>query len=220
LHETIHVLATELVGIDSEVIIVDNGSTDGCQDAATIKNPVNLGISKGKNQGIDASTGEYIMMIDGDVVPVPNSIRCLMEYMEGHPDIDALGFYPDKWARNKTDFGLQEYCHKLDPVEEFITKDGPGWCCYYGMYRRSCFDKGLRFDENYGPGYGWEDCDFAMQMDKLGIKQWVAGINQKCGKYYHAINSSIRVMGMKAFSDSTKIRDQYYKNKWFVPAYA
>lgn len=190
LHETLHMLPEELKGIEAEIIIVDNGSKDGCQDVATIKNPVNLGVSKGKNQGIDASKGEYIMMLDGDVIPTRNSIRCLLEYMEAHPEIEALGFYGDKWARDKNYYGYQEYCHKLDPVEPYKAGRGQGWCCFYGMYRRSCFDKGLRFDETFGVGYGWEDADFSQTMLTLGIIQWVAGINMKTGKYLHMINSS------------------------------
>jgi GT2 family glycosyltransferase len=227
LHDTLHVLKNELKDIEHELIIVDNGSTDGCQDVATIKNKVNLGVSKGKNQGIDASKGDFIMMIDGDVVPVPNSIICLLEYMETHPDIEALGFYPDKWARNVGDYGLQAYCDKLDPVEVFKTGKGQGWCCYYGMYRRSCFDKGLRFDEKYGVGYGWEDVDFSNTMLKLGITQWVAGINSKTGKYLHKINSSISkdclgdgISDRKAFErymETSKERNRIYSEKWKEP---
>ena len=224
LHKTLHVLIDELKGLDAEVIIVDNGSKDGCQDFATIRNDKNLGISKGKNQGIEASQGEYIMMLDGDVVPVKNSIRCLLEYMQTHPDIDALGFYGDKWARNEGDYGLQEYCHKLDPVEEYKAGRKQGWCCFYGMYRKSIFDKGLRFDEGFGPGYGWEDCDFAYTMWSRGIKQWVAGINSKTGKYLHRINSSITKdclgqgisanFALEKYNENLLKREAYMKTKW------
>lgn len=209
LHDTLHILVDELKGIDHEIIIVDNGSTDGCQDVATIKNETNLGISKGKNQGIDASKGEYIMLLDGDIVPVPNSIRCLLEYMELHEEIDALGFLPDKFGNQKNDFGLQKWCEKLDPVMEH-----QGHCIYYGMYRRSVFDRGVRMDEEYGPGYGWEDLDSYEQMSALGIKQYAAGINMLTGKYFHAINSSIRQMGWQEYMKTSLKRSQLFKSKW------
>jgi glycosyltransferase involved in cell wall biosynthesis len=210
-------LDNELANIDSEVIIVDNGSTDGCEAIAAIKNPVNLGISKGKNQGIEASNGEFILMLDGDVVPTPNSIILLLEYMEAHPEIEALGMYPDKWARSRSDYGYQEYCNILDPIEEHKTGIKQGWCCYYGMYRREIFDRGLRFDERFGPGYGWEDVDFAETMQSMGIKQWVCGINFKCGKYLHAINSSIRVMGYEQYMETSKNRSRIFSEKWKEP---
>jgi glycosyltransferase involved in cell wall biosynthesis len=208
-HDTLHILANELQGIDSEVIIVDNGSIDGCQDIATIKNKTNRGISAGKNQGIDASKGEYIMLIDGDIVPVPNSVRCLLRYMEEHKEIDALGFLPNKYGIHKNDYGVQQWCDKLDPVMEH-----KGHCIYYGMYRRTVFERGVRFDEKFGPGYGWEDLDSYKQMEKLGIKQYVAGINTLTGKYYHEINSSIRVMGHPFYMSTSKAREVHFKEKW------
>lgn len=212
LRETLHLLKSELEGIDSEIIVVDNGSNDGCQELATIKNEKNLGISKGKNQGIDASSGDYICLIDGDIVPVPNSIRCLIKHLDGNPDCDAIGFLPNKFSTQKNKYGKEfheTFCEKLDPVEEYS-----GHCIYYGIYRRSVFERGVRFDENYGVGYGYEDLDSYMQMQKLGIKQWVAGINHKCGKYYHEINSSIRQMGFEKYMETCKDRGVYFKQKW------
>lgn len=211
LRETLHVLRTELNGIDSEVIIVDNGSIDGCQDIATIKNEVNLGISKGKNQGIDASLGDYIFLLDGDIVPVPNSIRCCIDHLDNNPECMAIGFLPNKFATQKNKYGKEcheSYCKKLFPIEEHR-----GHCIYYGIYRREVFDK-VRFDESYGVGYGYEDLDSYMQMEAAGIKQWVAGINHKCGKYYHEINSSIRQMGFEKYMETLRVRGKYFKQKW------
>lgn len=211
LKSTLAILDKELTGIDSEVIIVDNGSTDGCQDLATIKNEKNLGISKGKNQGIDASSGDYIMLIDGDIVPVPNSIICLSNYLDATPDCFAIGFLPNKFATQRNKYGKEfheVWCEKLDPIEEHR-----GHCIYYGMYRREVFDK-IRFDESYGVGYGYEDLDSYMQMEKAGIKQWVAGINHKCGKYYHEVNSSIRQMGYDKYMSSSMQRSKIFKSKW------
>ena len=213
LHDTMHMLSDELKGIDSEVIIVDNGSTDGCQEMATIKNPTNLGISKGKNQGIEASKGEYIMLLDGDIYPVPNSIRMLLEYMETHKgECDAIGFMPNKFSNvsNKTGHNTHEnYCHTL-----FNPRPHRGHCIYYGMYRRTVFERGAMMDEGYGPGYGWEDLDQYEQMKRLGIVQWVAGMNWESGKYYHAINSSIKQMGFQEYMRSSLQRGEYYKKKW------
>lgn len=213
LKETLEILKTELSGLNSEIIIVDNGSKDGCQDVATIKNRENLGISVGKNQGIDTSQGDYILLLDGDIVPVPNSILCLLSYMDSHSDIDALGFMPNRFCNNKG--GKWEgFCEKLDPVREHR-----GHCIYYGMYRRSVWKNedgtnNVRMDEDYGVGYGWEDLDSYMQMKERGIKQWVAGINHECGKYYHEINSSIKQMGFKTYMSTSLERSVRFNEKW------
>lgn len=211
-HDILHMLATELVGIDSEVIVVDNGSTDQCKDIATIRNEVNKGISVGKNQGIDASKGDYILLLDGDILPVPNSIRLLVGHLDANKECLAIGFLPNKFSTMRNTEGdksrHEEYCHKLDPIEEH-----KGHCVYYGMYRRELWQK-IRFDETFGVGYGYEDLDTYMQMEKLGIKQWIAGINHKCGKYYHNINSSIREMGFEKYMSTSMQRSKIFKDKW------
>jgi glycosyltransferase involved in cell wall biosynthesis len=211
LKETLKILDHELKNIASEIIIVDNGSTDGSQFLATICNKENLGISKGKNQCIDASLGEYILLLDGDVVPVPNSIRCLLEYMEGHRDIPALGFHANKWSnqRNKgSEKHHEDYCERIVDVEP-----SKAHCCYYGLYRREVFRR-ARFDERYGPGYGYEDLDFFLEMKKHGIIQYVCHINNPAGKYFHDINSSIRVMGRPTYEKSNDERSKMFIAKW------
>jgi hypothetical protein len=76
-------------------------------------------------------------------------------------------------------------------------------------------------DEEYGVGYGWEDLDSYMQMEKLGIKQYAAGINSLTGKYYHEVNSSIRQMGFEFYMSTSLRRSQLFKRKWEgVNAYA
>jgi glycosyltransferase involved in cell wall biosynthesis len=210
--ETLALLKEELSAIEHEIIIVDNGSKDGCQDLATIRNEVNLGISKGKNQGIDASSGDYVLLLDGDIVPVPNSIRLLCLHLDNNPDCQAIGFLPNKFSNQKNKDGQinhEKYCKVLDPIEEHF-----GHCVYFGLYRRDVFTRGVRFDEAYGIGYGFEDLDVYMQMKALGIKQWIAGINHRSGKYYHEINSSIRIGGFEWYMETSKKRSRMFKEKW------
>ena len=57
-----------------EIVVVDNGSTDGSieflekfKKIRLIKNKSNLGYQKGKNILVRASKGEYILMLDDDI---------------------------------------------------------------------------------------------------------------------------------------------------------
>jgi hypothetical protein len=76
-----------------EVVVVDNGSTDGSLEAATaamptvrmIKNPANRGLAAGNNQGIAASTGEYILISNPDVIYRPGAVAELHAVLERHP---------------------------------------------------------------------------------------------------------------------------------------
>lgn len=208
----LNILREDLKAVDHEIIIVDNGSNDGCEKIATIKNEKNLGISKGKNQGIDASKGEYILLLDGDIVPVPNSVNCLLDYLENHKEVDALGFYPNKFTQQRNQHRAifhEERCNNLLEVVPHCSH-----CIYYGIYRRSVFDRGIRMDEAYGVGYGYEDLDLFMQMKAKKIEQYVCHINHKGGKYYHEINSSIRQMGYEKYMESSKERSKIFNDKW------
>lgn len=205
LKETIKLVKQEA----DEVIVVDNGSTDGTQDLATIKFPENRGVSIGKNAGIDASNGDYILLLDGDILYIPKTIKCMVDWLEKNPTEQAIGFYPNKFAREKNK--AESYCWNLSEPKIHTTV-----CLFYGMFRRSVFDKcRCSVDGPFaGPGYAWEDTDFYYQMKEAGIKQWVAGINTTIGRYYHEINSSIRQMGNEAYIKTSKERHEYFKEKW------
>lgn len=74
---------------DWETIIVDNASTDGSAELATIKNKTNLGFAAGNNIGIKKSSGEYVLLLNNDTVVYPNSIETVLEYMEKHLEVGA-----------------------------------------------------------------------------------------------------------------------------------
>lgn len=214
--KTLKILERELIDIGAEIIVVDNGSTDGCENFADFRFPQNRGISIGKNKCIDLSEGKYVLLLDGDVVPVPNSIRLMLKHMMEHPECEALGMFPNKFALESNDTGQkhhEDYCHELVG----INKDCHCTCLFYGLYNRVIFDVGLRLREDgvFGePGYGWEDHDFYQQMKAMGYDQWTAFINHPGGKYYHKINSSIRNMGRDQYMNSSRERHKLFRQRW------
>ncbi|MDR2929124.1 MAG: glycosyltransferase family 2 protein [Cytophagaceae bacterium] len=81
---------------NKEIIIVDNGSTDGTlailEQYATrphihiVKNSVNRGVSAGRNTGLKMATGDAILLLDIDTVVNAEAIDALINYIEQHPD--------------------------------------------------------------------------------------------------------------------------------------
>jgi glycosyltransferase involved in cell wall biosynthesis len=77
--------------VDLEVIVVDNGSTDGTEDdlaawrdgrLRVIRNPVSLGSIGGRNTGLDAADGEWVGFLDDDDLWSPVKLRAQLEAAE------------------------------------------------------------------------------------------------------------------------------------------
>jgi GT2 family glycosyltransferase len=73
-----------------ELIVVDNGSTDGtvdylrsCPDVKLIENAENRGFPAAANQGVQASTGAQVLLVNNDVLVTTGWLRRMLEAMEG-----------------------------------------------------------------------------------------------------------------------------------------
>lgn len=93
------VFKSELQGLNIEVILVDNNSTDGSVSAVTkfypqvhvIANTDNPGFSKANNQGIKISSGEFVLLLNPDTVIAEDTIVKCLNKMRSQSDIGALG---------------------------------------------------------------------------------------------------------------------------------
>jgi len=85
--------------IASEIIIIDNASTDGSpQKAASlsplvrvIRNEENLGFSKANNIGIRASGGKYVLILNDDTEFRPGALGLLIATLDANPRLGGVG---------------------------------------------------------------------------------------------------------------------------------
>ena len=87
---------------DFEVILVDDGSTDGSaalcdqyakQDARVqVIHKKNGGLSSARNAGLDAATRPYLLFLDGDDYLAPSAIQSLLEIASANADFDFIQF--------------------------------------------------------------------------------------------------------------------------------
>jgi glycosyltransferase involved in cell wall biosynthesis len=85
-----------------EVIVVDDGATDGSIDRVlelqreyenivVLRQP-NAGLSAARNRGIRAAKGKYLLFVDTDDRVEANCFGKMLSTAESHPDIDFVGF--------------------------------------------------------------------------------------------------------------------------------
>jgi GT2 family glycosyltransferase len=96
----------ECKGLDVEVIVVDNASTDGSPEMVADKYPSvqlikqneNTGFAKANNIGMKVSKGKYLFLINSDVIVKENCIRKLFLFLQNNPEVGMVGprvYYPD-----------------------------------------------------------------------------------------------------------------------------
>jgi len=82
-----------------EVIVVDNASTDGLVQQAQaafpqhryILNTDNRGFAGGNNQGLAQATGDYLLLLNPDVIVESGSLKALVAFLEDHPRAGIVG---------------------------------------------------------------------------------------------------------------------------------
>jgi GT2 family glycosyltransferase len=92
-------LREHCAGVCSEVIVVDNASTDGTPEMVAelypefrlIRNSENLGFAKANNIGIAQSSGDYICLVNSDVKFLDDCISPMIEYLSQNPMVGMVG---------------------------------------------------------------------------------------------------------------------------------
>ena len=173
-----------------EVILVDNGSTDGSAQQASehygerlavISNTCNVGFARGNNQAFDLAKGEWIFLLNNDAIADDHAIEELMEFVGQKPEVgmmacrvvrheqpnffDSVGLllYPDGVCRPR---GWQEKdTGQYDEPEEVLAPHG---CA--AAYRKTMLDDIGTFDELYF--CYMEDLDLGMRGQLANWKCW------------------------------------------------
>ncbi|HZZ00173.1 MAG TPA: glycosyltransferase [Candidatus Baltobacteraceae bacterium] len=165
-----------------EVVLVNDGSTDDTPAAIerarkrancrfVVVDQANAGLAKGRNAGIARASGERIIFIDDDVLPLPNFVE---EHLRSHAS------YPQAIVRGGA-----------INVESFDDLPPPVWTIknYSGNYFWTtnvsvplATIRGIGgFNENFSE-YGWEDIDAGLRLRARGVK---AVFNPKALAYHY-----------------------------------
>jgi len=162
-----------------ELIIIDNGSTDGTveflkelerkyDNVKVVYNSENLGFSKGCNKGIKLATGDIIGLLNNDILFSSDWIKYVIEVLEKEANAGFVSLSSiESFCNSKRKF--DKIIKKLPdrPLYELCLK--PSFSCVFT--KKYIFDKIGLFDENFTPAY-FEDDDIAWRAIFAGFKNF------------------------------------------------
>jgi len=162
---------------DIEIIVVDDGSTDGgdklVENIATTKNVhlvrhennANCGQSKSLNLALSLASGEYIAILDSDDLFLPGKLSNQVSYLCNHPEVGlvyGMGYAVDAEGREIYEILSPEHQEPSDPNRVLLD-------CYFhlpvgSLVRRKVYDQVGGFDASLRAG---QDHDMMIRMAEI-----------------------------------------------------
>ncbi len=208
-----------IANIEAEVIVVDNNSKDDSCDMVKrifpkvklIENKENLGFSKGNNIGVLEAKGEYLCVLNPDIVVAEDTFSKILEFSKNKEKLGAIGcklidgagrFLPES-KRNipfvsaalKKLLGDSKHYYANHLKENESGKVDVLVGAFMFM-RRELYNKVGGFDEDYFM-YG-EDIDLSYKILKAGYQN-----------YYFSASSIIH------FKGESTLRDKNYARRFY-----
>lgn len=212
--------------IPYEIILVDNGSSDGTSGWArgeglrVIANPENLGFPGACNQGIRASSGAYVLLLNNDTQVAPMWLERLIAHVEADAGVGLVG--------PSTNFaaGCQRIPAAYKSREEFLAFAEERARTHAGQSQDATWLVGLclliprrvvdaigLLDERFGLG-NFEDNDYCLRARLAGYRVvWAKDVF-----IHHEGHQSFRELG-DGFRRLLEENEHRFHAKWDLQQY-
>ncbi len=210
-----------------EVIVVDNGSTDGTpellrEEAArdgrvrVVLNETNAGFAAANNQGLALATGDVLVLLNNDTVMTRGALAALVRHLHADPTIGLLGPSTNEIANEGR-----------VPVGYSSLEDLPAWAAAFvrehdgelvetamlAMFclamTRDTWSRTGPLDEQFEVGM-FEDDDYSRRVKALGLRTVCA----RDAFVHHAGRLSFGALGEARYLDIFNRNKARYERKW------
>lgn len=203
------------LAVQPEIILVDNASTDGTADylktltkVKVISNAENLGFAGGCNQGIKAATGDWVVVLNNDVIV-------------SHGWLDGMLDAADHWKlqivtpairEGECNYDISAYAHELTSRMRRVVRRGKAnGICF--MAHRKVFEAIGLFDEKFLIGQ-YEDKDFFLRAARAGFALGTVG----SAFLHHFGSATQKAMKRNAAPRPYALENKaYFSSKWQLP---
>lgn len=214
-------------GYRHEIIFVDNASSDGTAEYLRdlvrgdgnyklIENKENKGFAAGNNQGVAAAGGEYVMLLNNDVLVSDGWLEGLVESLErddkigmvgpitnsisGRQMVSAVPYTDEQGFHHFSQRVRNAYSGRLTPRNRIAG--------FAVLMRRERYLEVGGLDESFGTG-NYEDDDLCM---KVRGKGYAIMVNE--GVFIHHYGSKTFAENKIDYRDSLSVNGSRFKEKW------
>lgn len=212
-----------------EIILIDNGSTDGTvewlrgQVAANrnyrlLENAENRGFAAGCNQGILSANGQYVLLLNNDVVVTPGWLGGMLECF-ADPAVGIVGPVTNNisgvqewpWVNYEAAGGLIPFAEKFrsdNRYRRISVRRIVGFCMMFPM---GLVEQIGLLDEQFGSG-NFEDDDYCLRAALEGYRNVIAG-----DVFIHHVGSA-SFLGNRIDYTAAMLKNQaLFNDKWGRP---
>ncbi len=217
--------ASRQAGVDAEIVLVDNGSSDGTVDyvrerfphVVVVASPTNEGFAGGNNAGVRVARGRLIALLNNDTIADDGWLRALMQgldeaggftlvtsrivYMHAPDIIDSAGDGLLRWG------GAFKRLHGAPAAMALVSGEVFGVCGAACLLPKAVFDELGGFDDDFFASH--EDVDLSYRARLLGYRcRYVADAVVR----HHGSATLGRVSAFSVFQGQRNLEWMYFKN--------